>query len=71
MYHSERLGAGSQALDRSTKEVGYRQQCGSRTGIRGLRLELGDDANNLTYVFTELRVGNRMPRGEQSVEEEA
>ena len=35
-----------------------------RTILRSLRRKLGDDANNPTYIFTEARVGYRMPRGE-------
>ena len=38
-----------------------------RTVISSLRRKLGDDAENPTYIFTELRVGYRMPRGEASV----
>ena len=35
-----------------------------RTFVKNLRRKLGDDADNPTYVFTEPRVGYRMPRGE-------
>ena len=43
----------------------------ARKGQRGadahshnsLRRRLGDDASNLTYIFTEARVGYRMPKG--------
>ena len=35
-----------------------------RTAVSSLRRKLGDDAENPTYVFTELRVGYRMLRGE-------
>ena len=35
-----------------------------RTTINSIRRKLGDDASNPTYVFTELRVGYRMPKGE-------
>ena len=35
-----------------------------RTVIRRLRRKLGDDGKDPTYIFTELRVGYRMPRGE-------
>ena len=34
-----------------------------RTIVSSLRRKLGDDADNPTYVFTEPRVGYRMPRG--------
>ena len=35
-----------------------------RTTINSIRRKLGDAAENPTYVFTELRVGYRMPKGE-------
>ena len=35
-----------------------------RTAISAIRRKLGDDADNPTYIFTELRVGYRMPKGE-------
>ncbi len=35
-----------------------------RTIVRRLRRKLGDDADNPTYIFTEPRVGYRMPEGE-------
>ena len=35
-----------------------------RTIVSKLRRKLGDDADNPTHIFTELRVGYRMPRGE-------
>ena len=31
--------------------------------MNSLRSELGDDAEDPTYIFTEFRVGYRMPRG--------
>ena len=34
-----------------------------RTIVSSLRRKLGDDADNPTYIFTEPRVGYRMPRG--------
>ena len=40
-----------------------------RTVISSLRRKLGDDAENPAYIFTELRVGYRMPRGEAQMEE--
>ena len=36
-----------------------------RTIVSKLRRKLGDDADNPTYIFTEPRVGYRMPRGEE------
>ena len=35
-----------------------------RTTVSSLRRKLGDDAENPTYIFTQLRVGYRMPQGE-------
>ncbi len=35
-----------------------------RTTINSIRRKLGDAAENPTYVFTQLRVGYRMPKGE-------
>ena len=34
-----------------------------RTAMSSLRRKLGEDADNPTYVFTETRIGYRMPRG--------
>ena len=42
-----------------------------RTIVSKLRRKLGDDADNPTYIFTEPRVGYRMPRGETQNQEEA
>ena len=36
--------------------------------VRNRRHKLGDDANNPTCIFTEPRVCNRMPRGEEQRE---
>ena len=35
-----------------------------RTAISTIRRKLGDDSDNPTYIFTELRVGYRMPRAD-------
>ena len=40
-----------------------------RTIVRRLRIKLGDDADNPTYIFTERHVGYRMPKGEKVSEE--
>ena len=42
-----------------------------RTIVRKLRRKLGDDADNPIYIFTEPRVGYRMPKGETQEREEA
>ena len=41
-----------------------------RTIVSSLRRKLGDDADSPTYIFTEPRVGYRMPRGEAGEREE-
>ena len=40
-----------------------------RTIVSKLRRKLGDDADNPIYIFTEPRVGYRMPRGEAKEQE--
>ena len=40
-----------------------------RTIVSKLRRKLGDDADNPTYIFTEPRVGYRMPKVEERAEE--
>ena len=42
-----------------------------RTIVSKLRRKLGDDADNPTYLFTEPRVGYRMPAGEGAESDEA
>ena len=42
-----------------------------RTVVKKLRRKLGDVANSPTYIFTEARVGYRMPRGEGQGDAEA
>ena len=37
-----------------------------RTAISAIRNKLGDDADSPTYIITELRVGYKMPRADQS-----
>ena len=50
-------------LDRVWGDRGSGDLRPMRTIVRKLRLKLGDDAGNPTYIFTEPRVGYRMPRG--------
>ena len=40
-----------------------------RTPARNLRRKLGDDADSPIYIFTELRVGYRMPKGSRPGQE--
>ena len=42
-----------------------------RTIVSKLRRKLGDDADNPTYIFTEPRVGYRMPKGKTKEQETA
>ena len=42
-----------------------------RTIVSKLRRKLGDDPDNPTYIFTELRVGYGIPKGEKQDQEEA
>ena len=42
-----------------------------RTATKQLRRKLGDDADNPTYIFTEPRVGYRMPKGEAQGQDDA
>ena len=35
-----------------------------RTAISAIRRKLGDDADHPAYIFTELRVGYKMPRAD-------
>ena len=41
-----------------------------RTAVSSLRRKLGDDAHSPTYIFTELRVGYRMPKSETQERDE-
>ena len=41
-----------------------------RTTVKVLRRKLGDDADNPTYILTELRVGYRMAKGETQEQED-
>ena len=50
-------------LDRVWGERGTGDLRPMRTIVRKLRRKLGDDASNPTYIFTEPRVGYRMPKG--------
>ena len=51
-------------LDRVWSEKGAADVRPMRTIVSKLRRKLGDDADNPTYIFTEPRVGYRMPEGE-------
>ena len=51
-------------LERIWGEKGGSDLSPMRTIANKLRAKLGEDARNPTYIFTESRVGYRMPRGE-------
>ncbi|MCY4438154.1 MAG: ATP-binding protein [Chloroflexi bacterium] len=55
-------------LERVWGEMGSGDLRPMRTIVRKLRGKLGDDARNPTYIFTEPRVGYRMPKGETQEE---
>ena len=54
-----------QLLNRVWEDKESRDLRPMRTIVRKLRQKLGDDARNPTYIFTEPRLGYRMPKGEK------
>ena len=42
-----------------------------RTVIKNIRQKLGDDANDPTYIFSQPRVGYRMPKGQRPGQEDS
>ena len=56
-------------LERVWSDKGNEDVRPMRTIISKLRRKLNDDADNPTYIFTESRVGYRMPKGEKPDEE--
>ena len=57
-------------LERIWGEKGGSDMSPMRTITNKLRAKLGEDARNPTYIFTESRVGYRMPKGERTGEVE-
>ncbi len=51
-------------LERVWRESGEGSVRPMHTMVSKLRRKLGDDARNPIYIFTEPRVGFRMPKGE-------
>ena len=51
-------------LERVWNETSSEDVRPMRTIVSKLRRKLGNDADNPTYIFTESRVGYRMPKGE-------
>ena len=49
----------------------HQQRLGGRSHHERLRLKLGDDASNPTYIINEPRVGYCMPKAETQIPEEA
>ena len=62
--HAGRMLTHEHLLDRVWGERGGVSLRPMRTIVNKLRRRLGDDADNPTYIFTEPRVGFRMPKGE-------
>ena len=61
--HAGRVLTYGHLLQRVWRERGDGNVRPLHTMVSKLRRKLGDDANNPTYIFTEPRVGFRMPRG--------
>ena len=62
--HAGRVLTHERLLERVWRERGDGSVRPMRTMVSKLRRKLGDDARNPTYIFTEPRVGFRMPKGE-------
>ena len=67
--HAGRVLTYERLLERVWRERGYGNVRPMHTMVSKLRRKLGDDPRNPTYIFTEPRVGFRMPVGEGSGEE--
>ena len=63
--HAGRVVTYQHLLERVWDSPGDADLRPMRTTINTLRRKLGDDATNPTYLFTEPRVGYKMPRGEE------
>ena len=61
--HAGRVLTHEHLLERVWKERGDGNVRPMRTMVSKLRRKLGDDAGNPIYIFTESRVGFRMPKG--------
>ena len=62
--HAGRVLTYEHLLERVWRDRGDGGVRPMRTMVSKLRRKLGDDAGNPTYIFTEPRVGFRMPKGE-------
>ena len=56
-------------LERVWRERGDGKVRPMHTMVSKLRRKLGDDSDDAAYIFTEPRVGYRMPKGEEQGEE--
>ncbi len=68
--HAGRVLTHEHLLERVWRERSGGNMRSMRTIVSKLRRKLGDDARNPTYIFTESRVGYRMPKGEGQETEE-
>ena len=64
--HAGRVLTHEHLLERVWRERGSGSVRPMHTMVSKLRRKLGDDAGYPTYIFTEPRVGFRMPKGEES-----
>ena len=69
--HAGRVLTHERLLERVWRERGDGNVRPMRTMVSKLRRKLGDDTRNPTYIFTEPRVGFRMPKGEGQGREES
>ncbi len=67
--HGGRVLTHEHLLEQVWRERGEGSVRPMHTMVSKLRRKLGDDAGDPTYIFTEPRVGFRMPRGEEDAEE--
>ena len=69
--HAGRVLTHEHLLERVWRERGGGSVRPMHTMVSKLRRKLGDDAGDPTYIFTEPRVGFRMPKGEGQKREES
>ena len=67
--HAGRVLTHERLLERVWRDKGDGNVRPMRTMVSKLRRKLGDDTRNPTYIFTEPRVGFRMPKGRTPCEE--
>ncbi len=69
--HAGRVLTYERLLERVWRERGDANVRPMHTMVSKLRRKLGDDPRDPTYIFTEPRVGFRMPQGETREQDEA